>query len=530
MPHDLIWGHLKMLGSLPPKNAPKDLAENYLVDRIVENWQIAFPGVKSCPDVIYLDLWPLLWPTVIVIDPTLSAQYTQHPSAPKHESIRTFAYPLTRNLDVFSSEGELWKTWRARLNPGFSARNLASLMSDITDEVATFVDLMKRMAGPENGGGGTWSDMFRMLPYTTRLTFDVIGRVTLGVRLDEQKGKGTGIREALAENVGLLVFDNSPSSILKVWNPMRRYRLWRNNRIMDRFLVPFIERELKWTNEDGLGAQKTVLRLGVKNVKDELGTQAGEAKLDRFFVQIMLAQLKAFLFAGHDTTSTSLCMVFHELRKHPEAAAEMRAEHDRVFGTDVCKAKEKLDANPALVNAVPYTTGVIKETLRLHPNIQSVRQGSRDINFVGLPGYEHLSFPTEGMMIWDGVSGMHFREDLWVRATEFLPERWVASASEEGNPLHPPRNTWRPFSMGPRNCIGQELAMLEMKVTLILMARELDIEEAWGELDRGRRNEQKGCSEPDTWKGERLYFIEWTTPHPKDDMPVRVRLRKRGVA
>jgi len=50
------------------------------------------------------------------------------------------------------------------------------------------------------------------------------------------------------------------------------------------------------------------------------------------FIDTVIAQLKLFLFAGHDTTATSICWVLHCLAKHPGAAASVRAEHDVVLG------------------------------------------------------------------------------------------------------------------------------------------------------------------------------------------------------
>ena len=75
--------------------------------------------------------------------------------------------------------------------------------------------------------------------------------------------------------------------------------------------------------------------------------------------------------------------------------------------------------------------------------------------------------------------------------------------------------------MGPRNCIGQDLAMIETKIVMVLMLREFTIEVAYEELDRQRR--VKGVTR--TPEGERAYQVLKGTAKPVDGMPCRIRRR-----
>ncbi|KAJ2900160.1 hypothetical protein MKZ38_002574 [Zalerion maritima] len=524
MPHSWLLGHIGLIASLPPSDFPMDAYGNYMQTRFQKNWKKIFPERETCPHVLYVDMWPFFQPVVIVTDPEVATQYMSHPSTPKHPIARRFLYPLTQNLDLVTSEGQLWKTWRARLNPGFSARNLLGLLPEILEEVDTFVEILRSKTGNQNEGEG-WGDLFEMEGCTTNMTFDVIGRAGLGIKLGSQRqnADSTGFREVLAETVDLLVLEENTKTLRKRLSPWRRYKIWANQRYMDRILMPQIERELHRSKDEentGATAQKTVLELSVKTTKEEMGPGADISELDPMFVKTLLAQLKIFLFAGHDTTATSLCWIWHELGRNPDALETMRKEHDEIFGKDVGKAREMLEREPALVNRCPYTNGVVKEGLRLHPNIASARLGSKSINLRNVPGFPNTSFPTEGLMIWDGVQAMHARDDIWVDAQSFRPERWMVT--DENDPMHPPKNAWRPFSIGPRNCIGQELAMLEMKLTMIMTARELDVVEDWDEWDRQNPGKSK-----DTYNGERMYQIKGSTPHAKEGMPTRVRLARR---
>jgi cytochrome P450 len=60
-------------------------------------------------------------------------------------------------------------------------------------------------------------------------------------------------------------------------------------------------------------------------------------------------------------------------------------------------------------------------------------------------------------------------EEFWPEPESFLPERWDA-------PSDRPANTYMPFSIGPRNCIGQQFAMIEGKIMLAQLIHNFDIE------------------------------------------------------
>ena len=92
-----------------------------------------------------------------------------------------------------------------------------------------------------------------------------------------------------------------------------------------------------------------------------------------------------------------------------------------------------------------------------------------------------MRFPTEDFIVFDSNFAIHRSQELWPRVTEFIPERWMIT--DEKDPLYPPRNAWRGFEQGPRNCPGQYLAVAEMKMVMALALPVVDIECAWAEWD-----------------------------------------------
>ena len=239
-------------------------------------------------------------------------------------------------------------------------------------------------------------------------------------------------------------------------------------------------------------------------------------KLDAEFRAFATRQIRLFVFAGHDSTSSTICYIFHLLSTNPSALALVRAEHDTVFGSEVREALPRLEKQPHLTNSLPYTTAVIKEALRLFPPASCSRQGKPKASLTDDQG--NLC-PTEHAMLWLIHVEMHRSPKYWVRPDEFLPERWLV---EPGHELYPMKYAWRSFEHGPRNCIAQGLVMTELKVVLTAVAREFDVQPAYGEWDRAYPT--KGGQ---MYKGERAYQIEEGAAHPVDRYPCRVSIREK---
>ena len=132
---------------------------------------------KPVPPVIYLDLWPISDPMLVVIDAELAAQFTQPPVAlPKHAVYRTVVKPLTHGEDdLLSANGDYIKTWRPRFSTGFRSGSLQALMPEIMEGILEFSDALGRCVGPN----GHWGMVFPLEEATVTLTFDTIMRSLL---------------------------------------------------------------------------------------------------------------------------------------------------------------------------------------------------------------------------------------------------------------------------------------------------------------------------------------------------------------
>ena len=260
---------------------------------------------------------------------------------------------------------------------------------------------------------------------------------------------------------------------------------------------------------------KPVVDLALDAYLAEQPEKASIRGLDPTFKEFAMSQMKTFLFAGHDTTSSTLCYAYHLLSKTPTAKQKLCAEHDEVLGPDPSKAASLISSTPHLLSKLPYTLAVIKETLRLFPAASSVQSGEKDF-FVTVDGQQ---YPTEGFMVWSAHYAIGRAPEFWPQPDTFIPERWTVP---EGDPLYPVKGAWRPFEFGPRNCIGQELAMLESKLILAMTVRTFDVVADYETWDR--LHPRKGIK---TVKGERAYQILVGSAKPSDGLPCRVLLTGR---
>jgi cytochrome P450 len=143
-------------------------------------------------------------------------------------------------------------------------------------------------------------------------------------------------------------------------------------------------------------------------------------------------ELVTLLFAGHETTATSLAWAFDLLLHHPEALDRLVAELDQ--------------------GKTDYLDATITETLRVRPVVAIVDRRVRQPVRIG----EH-TIPA-GATVCPNIYLTQRRPDLYEDPTAFRPDRFV------GQP--PPASGWFPFGGGIRRCLGASFADFEMRIVI----------------------------------------------------------------
>ncbi|KAL8904983.1 MAG: hypothetical protein Q9171_006852 [Xanthocarpia ochracea] len=354
-------------------------------------------------------------------------------------------------------------------------------------------------------------DVFKLEDAAMRLTVDIIGNVVLDMNLQAQTSENDLVK-AFRDQLDWMPLPND-INLFRVYNPMKWIVYRANTGIMNRYLDQLLEQRFADRQQEKRSnskRSKPIIDLALDTYLKETGQSDGSA-LPRKFKQLAIDQFKTFLFAGHDTTSSTACYIIHLLSMHPAVMEKVREEHNELYGSDTQKTAEAITNDPHSLNRLPYTMAVLKEVLRLFPPVSTVRRGDPNIPI----HFNGRRFPTDGFMVWPAASGIQRQPELWPDAEKFIPERFLA---KEGDPLCPPKGAWRPFEYGPRNCIGQELAYIELKIFMVLTLRDFDIRPAYEEQDK---LDGKDRSAHTVDGGDRAYQILIATAKPALGYPAQ---------
>ncbi|KAJ5475726.1 hypothetical protein N7539_008013 [Penicillium diatomitis] len=484
-PHHAIWGHFLVMrdiaGSLPADATPQLFAH-----LMREKYGLG--------DFFYLDLWPLAPPQLVIAHPTLATQIVHKMNLPKESAVmQKWTGPILGEKSMVSANGHDWFLARKSFTPGFQPRKLLQHVPNIVEEALMFANVLREHA---NKG-----DIFKMEDISARMIFNISTWVILGIKCNAQRDDDEFLE--LFRKQAAMAPQDFWSRYLYDINPRRYYRKWSNGRALDRFVGRLVDQRGVTSSASALGekAQQFALDDAIICSRTLSKTMSPTSSIDKDTREMLIASVKTLIFAGHDTSASTLCYTYAALSKHPEVLQRLRAEHDSVFGTNPSDAADHLRRDPNLVNNLPYTLAVIKEALRLWPPTGvSLRHGE--------PGQvlqvDGKDWPTYPFAVLVNNCATMRREDLFKDAEKFYPERHLITDVED--PYFVPRDAWRPFEKGPRMCLGQTLALIQLKIALVMTLRTFGFEIVYED-------------------GTFMYQVLDVTAKPSLGLPTRVTLR-----
>lgn len=151
--------------------------------------------------------------------------------------------------------------------------------------------------------------------------------------------------------------------------------------------------------------------------------------------------------AGHETSANALAWTFYLLAKHPEVLQKVHAELN-----DVCPGRAPGFTD---LRSLTYLTQVINESMRLYPPAwitDRVALEDDSINGLDIP---------KGTVVVPFIYGIHHNSSYWEQPEVFWPERFARERQKAKTPF-----AFLPFGGGPRLCIGNSFALMEMQLLL----------------------------------------------------------------
>ncbi len=162
--------------------------------------------------------------------------------------------------------------------------------------------------------------------------------------------------------------------------------------------------------------------------------------------------------AGHETSATALLWWSGLMARHPEAQARAAAEVQAVLGERAL--------TPDDLPALPWLGATLKEAMRLYPPVAALmtRRLTREITLGGVRLPHHCMLRITPWLL-------HRDPRWWPHEPEaFRPERFLPGAPEAI-----PRGAYLPFGIGPRVCLGQHFAVLEMTLVAAMLLQRFEL-------------------------------------------------------
>ncbi|CAL7940665.1 unnamed protein product [Xylocopa violacea] len=355
---------------------------------------------------------------------------------------------------LLTSSGRKWQVRRKILTPAFHFNVLQQFTDIFLEEGNQLIKKLKSEGGPV---------VQDLLPLISEHTLNIICETAMGISLKDKGEFQQKYRRAVANMGQLLVY-----RLLRPWYYYNFFfnltpygwRQFRLLKILHGFTRKIIQERKQYHDEtDGRYLTGFNDSPNEKRVDNEFGIRRKRLAMldlliaahraDQIDDEGIREEVDTFMFRGHDTTMISISFTVMLLAEHPEIQSRARAEVKSVI------EKNEGKLNSSALQCLPYLERCIKESLRLYPSVYFIsREMEEDIK---LNDYLIPKKTMVNIHIYD----IHRDPQYWPNPNVFDPDRFLPENCQGRNPY-----SYIPFSAGPRNCIGQKFAMLELKSTL----------------------------------------------------------------
>eukprot|EP01134_Creolimax_fragrantissima_P005089 CFRG5089T1 len=343
---------------------------------------------------------------------------------------------------IITSDGPYWKKQRTLLSHAFRVSILEDTMTVAKGAVDRMSVKLEKIRG--TGVPIEIGEEFRLL------TLEVIGELVLSLPAEESN----------------IVFPDLYLPIVteankRIWDPVRKFlptptqfHYRKTVKGLNDYMCQLIRK--RWAERASNVSVNSVKK--VPDILDQTLQTIDPASFDEATVLQLRDEFKSFILAGHETSASMLTWCLYECTQNPDVLQKLIAESKSVFGPG------RLD-NGDIFGDVPlpsrdelsnlnYTVNSLKETLRKYTPVPIVSRVAKETDVI-----DGHTIPA-GTKIFVNIKGIHDDPSLWEHPDEFKPERF----DMKFDPY-----SYLPFINGPRNCLGQHLALLEARIVLSLL-------------------------------------------------------------
>uniref|UniRef100_T1PFY1 Cytochrome P450 n=1 Tax=Musca domestica TaxID=7370 RepID=T1PFY1_MUSDO len=372
---------------------------------------------------------------------------------------------------LLTSKGSKWHKHRKMITPSFHFKILQDFHDVMNANSSKFMEKLRDISRGDN--------IFDFQGMVNYLTLDVICDTAMGVSINAMDNPHTDFAKAvefICCNINMRAFNplKRKNFTYQFFPEFRQY--CKTLQILKEFTYDVIHKRMELRKREEEAKQEANNQQSAESdfkkpkmaFLDTLLSSTVDGR--PLTIQEIYEEVSTFMFEGHDTTTSALSFITYLLSRHMGVQKKVYEEQKAIMGADM-----KRNATFQELADMKYLDMVVKESLRLYPSVPMIgRHTDKEYSMNG----KTLPIDTSAIIF---IMALGYNEKTFPDPYRFDPERFAATAkssAEDHNPFD-----YVPFSAGPRNCIGQKFAQLEIKTVISKIVRHFEILPALDELE-----------------------------------------------
>ncbi|KYN41136.1 Cytochrome P450 9e2 [Trachymyrmex septentrionalis] len=400
------------------------------------------------PNAKYIGFYLATNPIVLLRDPELikNILVKNFESFPNRNGLSNLNDSVFEK-NLFSLQGEKWRNVRTLLSPSFTSSKMKmmfTLMSECAMDFAKFLSTFP-----------AYEESINMKDAFSKYTNDVIATCAFGIKINSMKDPANKFYVNGKEATNFRGIRGLKFFFLRNFPRLGRFL---NIKFVNKYVTNFFKDIIKTTiaTRDA----EHITRPDMLQLMMDIRGKEGRRELD---IDYMTAQAFIFFLGGFETSSTAMSFIAHEIAANPEVQTKLQQEIDKVL------EESHEEVSYEAINQLKYLDAVINEALRLYPPIgilERICEKTYELPSA-LPDKKPFIL-KKGMFVWIPIFAIQRDEKYYDNPEKFDPERFL------DNKMH--NSSWyMPFGCGPRMCIANRFAMLEIKVLLFHILAQCDL-------------------------------------------------------
>jgi cytochrome P450 len=373
--------------------------------------------------------------TIVTADPDFLKYVLKDNNDNYHKSrIQVKRFVEFQGVGLTNCHGDYWLRQRKLLSMGFTRSRLAEMLPI---QLGVLNDFMNDFDVAVSKGKVDIHD--QMVKFTLRS----VGQSLFGSQLKHEELEK--FAAAIAEIQQFIVKKVVQPYLMPWYSISGQNKKYQDIRISaDEIVLDYVEKRRQEP-----GKESDILQLILTTPYKDTGELMSDET-----VKIEILQL---LVAGNETSTTATTWAFYMLAKHPEHLTTIRNEIETVFGD------QPIDYSK--LHQLSFTIASLDEAMRIRPPFWMI-----DREAVNDDEYRGVKIPA-GTTVVPYIYGVHHNPEVWKDPDKFDPGRFDKAALEKTHAF-----AHIPFGGGPRVCIGQNMAKMQMLLVLSAIIRNYEIE------------------------------------------------------